>query len=226
MRARVSLSVGGLLVVSVATIAPLRWRDTPPPPSWRVQFATAAAKIRFTVDKMPERDSGLRADVRVPAPVRNMRIAYPQAPDTADQGRLEFRITSATGYPRLGIAPGVNYVWKDRLGGAVRLLVIPANPSKSVHWLTLHPHTHLPPMNAPRLLIASASSTYGMQLGIHADSIFALSCTRCDMSWCISNDTSASESAKAAALPSMDAIAAYFRRHRIDVAARERGPSP
>lgn len=47
------------------------------------------------------------------------------------------RLTSSAAYPTLGLAPGVNYIWRDTSArrGLYRTLVVPADVSYPMHWL-------------------------------------------------------------------------------------------
>ncbi|MEO6527772.1 MAG: hypothetical protein ABIP93_14210 [Gemmatimonadaceae bacterium] len=52
--------------------------------------------------------------------------------------RIFGRLTSSGAYSRLGIAPGINYLWRDSLGAGpekVRTLVIPADTTYQMFWL-------------------------------------------------------------------------------------------
>jgi hypothetical protein len=52
-------------------------------------------------------------------------------------GRIGGRITSNGAYPSLGVASGVNYVWRDSAGGAQRILTVPVDVSAPLMWLTV-----------------------------------------------------------------------------------------
>ena len=208
-----SLRALGMFAGAVGIMASSRWM-TSAKPSWRAQFTVAASNLRLTAARLPTADSGLRRDAKVPRPLSQLRISVPQKRDTGQTGTLAFVITSKTGYPRLGIAPGKNYFWRDFVGGQWRLLVIPADTLAPTHWLRLQPHSHLPPQDGlPRLLMLGSTSTYGTQFEIRAESVEGGTCMGCGgMGWCISHDTQPGP--RVTALPS-DEIAAYFRRHGV-----------
>lgn len=64
------------------------------------------------------------------------------APHT--RGRIAGRITSNAAYPPLGIVEGVNYVWRDSVGGGTRLLTVPVPGSAPLTWLTVGSAQYVP----------------------------------------------------------------------------------
>jgi len=90
---------------------------------------------------------------RVPVPVDTTLIGAPRgslptitiatATQTNPQGRVpgnrfSFRLKSDGPYPTMGIAPGLNYVWRDTSAGPEgpnRLLVVPADTTYPMTWL-------------------------------------------------------------------------------------------
>ena len=219
MSDRELLRAVGILGLAAGMIAMSRWHASPPTRGWRAQFTAAAKSVHFTADRPPEADSGLRADLAIPEAVLNLRIAVPRTADTSQAGRLVFRITSDRGYPRLGLARGINYVWQDGVGARSRLLVIPADTNADIHWLTVKPHRHLiAPRNMPRLLMLSSKSSYGQQFQILPESVEGGTCSRCDSQWCIAKDTS--PHLRQVALAPVDSMRRYFKRLRIRWVAR------
>jgi hypothetical protein len=93
------------------------------------------------------------AGERQPVPVDTALIGAPggtlptitiaTATQTSGTGRVpgnrfSFRLTSDGAYAPMGIAPGLNYVWRDTTSGAegpYRLLVVPADTTYPMTWL-------------------------------------------------------------------------------------------
>jgi hypothetical protein len=71
------------------------------------------------------------------------KITIATATQTNPQGRVpgnrfSFRLKSDAAYPAMGIAPGMNYVWRDTSAGPEgpnRLLVVPADTTYPMTWL-------------------------------------------------------------------------------------------
>lgn len=216
------LGVAGLFLVGGTAIATSRWHTLQSPVNWRVQFTQAALQIPFDVDRGPELDDGVPPDVHLNG-IPKMTIAPALKRDTAKAGRVEFRITSAGAYPRLGIAPGLNYVWKDVFDGTTRLLVIPADTSYGAKWLKVESHQHKSPPKAPRLLI-SRDSTTGAQSDRSADakgvdaldakaSVFICGSCGFPPHWCGSGDTTMRLISPPSLLES--AFKQYFARNKV-----------
>jgi hypothetical protein len=213
------LGAAALVVMSVAVTASARSRFTQAPSNWRASFTAAALQIPFDSERPPVPFDGVPADAKVlNAP--KMTIASARTRDTAQASRLEARITSAAAYPRLGIAPGVNYLWRDSVNGAVRHLIIPADTAYRARWLTVTAHQHAPPKQIPRLLVvrmdalaaSKSSDTAKVKTALYAYG----ECTRgCGTgSWCLVRDTLLSS--KAFELkPPLDAIGKYFARNKV-----------
>ena len=70
-------------------------------------------------------------------------ITIATATQTTAEGRVpgnrfSYKLTSSAAYPAMGIAAGVNYVWRDTSAGPegpYRLLVVPADPTYEMKWL-------------------------------------------------------------------------------------------
>lgn len=73
--------------------------------------------------------------------------------------RFIARLTSTGAYARLGLAPGVNYVWRDTLGpptARVRLLVVPKDSSYAMYWLKIDAdRSPAPDATMPLLLMST-----------------------------------------------------------------------
>ena len=214
----------GLAVISVAITATAHSR-TQAPANWRGSFTAAALQIPFDSERPPVPFDSVPASAKVlNAP--KMTIATARTSDTAQASRLEARITSTAAYPRLGIAPGVNYLWRDSVNGAVRHLIIPADTAYRVRWLTVSPHQHAPQKPIPRLVIISTGAVAGSASAVAGSTpstgtkAAMYSYGACDRgcggigSWCLSGDTL--RSSKASELkPPLDAIGKYFARNKV-----------
>ena len=226
--------IASTVAVCAAAVGTARWSAIQEPSSteWRARFAQAALKIPFDKDLPPQFDSAVAPAANVPRSLLNMRIAVARTRDSGRTARIDFRITSDSGYPRLGIAPGINYVWKDFVDGHMRLLVIPADLRYATHWLVVQSHTHAPAVRVTRLVIGfdsltdSVKSTKGGLRMINNSrnlpespkmKALAFTCTDgCDpdrpLSWCSSRDTALFR----IALPApVETFARYFARNRV-----------
>lgn len=182
----------GFLMVCAAAIGTTRWTREQPSQDWRTRFTDAALKIPFDTERPPQRDTMEAPGAPVPEMLLRMRIAVARSRDSGQTPHIDFRITSESAYPPLGIAPGLNYVWKDFVDGRMRLAVIPADTKYKAHWLVVQAHNHPPPIRVPRLVIARA-----VRKTAKADTtqprFFALEvCTdecRDPLSWCNARDT-------------------------------------
>ena len=211
MNAPRSLAVVGA-VCAVAMIGSFRWQHQPAA-SWRKQFRQAALQIPFDDNRAPVRDSAMSLG-RVP-PELKARIAVARTGDTGHTARIDSRITSDNAYPRLGIAPGVNYVWKDFVNGKMRLLVIPADTMWKPHWLEVQSHLHPPTVPVPRLVLRSDSGNAPeMRLAM----CYCTGDCR-PMTWCNSCDTT-SLRAFAATDPPVEEMRRYFARNKVAWFAR------
>ncbi len=234
-----------LLTIAVVAIGTSGWRgDQPAPSDWRERFAQAALQIPFDKDYPPQHDDSVEAQVdKIPARLANLRIAAARTRDTGQVARIDARITSDSGYARLGIAPGVNYIWKDFVGGHLRLLVIPANPKYRTHWLAVGGHNHPPPVRVPRIVIArdkaatklaptpeKRDTTSGPLVDASENpraqnwALMALICTTdCTdgHSWCDSHDTTETRSLKSAELP-IELFISYYTRNHVAWAAAQK----
>ncbi|HKW49290.1 MAG TPA: hypothetical protein VJN70_17680 [Gemmatimonadaceae bacterium] len=211
--ARSVLSIS-LLVLLVAVLGTAPQQGNQPARGWRAQFTAAAAKIRFGPNRSAERDVALRNTAEIPRRLLNLQFAIPVQRETSRVPHIDMRITSDSGYPQLGIAPGTTYVWKDFEKGKMRLLMIPADTTARIHWIAVRSHPQAPTHRVPRIFIASSTSLIGRHFAVPGRALFALGCTDwCSppASWCVWNDTSAA----VAVLPSSEAFGRYFRSKRI-----------
>jgi hypothetical protein len=202
----------GLLIVSIVAIGTTRWNlRQESPDEWRQRFKDAALQIPFEKDLPPQLDSAVPPGSRVPQELLSLRIAVAGARDTGRTPQIDLRVTSDSGYARLGIAPGVNYVWRDFVGGKMRELVIPADSKYKTHWLTVRSHMHPSPARVPRVVIGRDTSPKK-----RAESFYASTCTGpCSdnpLTWCTAQDTILSD---ATFKPPVDAMARYFARNHV-----------
>lgn len=232
------LGAAALVVISVAITASAHSR-TQAPPNWRVSFSAAALQIPFDSDERPPVPfDGVPANAKAKdAP--KMTIATAQTRDSSQAGRIEARITSAAEYPPLGLAPGVNYLWRDSVNPTLRL-VIPADTAYRARWLTVATHDHAPPNKTPRLIVvrnekgastksadassksagsssksaaAGSKSPDSVQTALYAMAVCDRDCSGAG-SWCIVRDTLLT--LKAVELkPPLNAFAAYFARNKV-----------
>ena len=102
------------------------------------------------------------------------------APAPGGRGRVIARIRSTDGYPRLGLASGVNYVWRDSASGpslgSTRMLVVPERLDRPMKWL-LVAMTSAPADSSQPLLM-----WVGPRLLQYCD-------PECSMGHCTSSDT-------------------------------------
>jgi len=170
-----------------------------PKPSWRGAFVESAQKIPFGVERAPEPDD--RAP-RTDYPPTGPKITFANGP-AADTIGLSARITSDVAYPRIGLAPGVNYVWTDTLGGKARQLIIPADTTYPPRWLAITQHEHK--AVAPRVIYRSDSNS--------ADLILSY-CTHCGTSgppWCSGESLSDDQAVE---IP-VAAFDKYFAKYKV-----------
>ena len=210
MNASRAVRLAGLVGLAGALIGMSRQRHAEPlPANWRLVFRQAALQIPFDSDRSPERDSSKALSIEAQNQISDLRIAAARTTDTGRVGRIDSRITSRIGYPDLGIAPGVNYVWKDFVNGRMRLLVIPADTGWKMHWLIVRSHNHAP-APWPRLVVVTDAATTG-QSSVQAYRICNCT-TNCTppMSWCNACDTSHVRLAAP-----VDAFRQYFARNKV-----------
>lgn len=209
MNASRALRLAGLIGMAGAAIGMSRRRHPEPPATWRLQFTQAALQIPFDSERSPERDSTAALSIEAQNRVSDLRIASAITPDTGQVSRIDSRITSRVGYPDLGLAPGVNYVWKDFVKGRMRLLVIPADTSWKMHWLIVRSHSHAP-ARWPRLVVVADNATTSQS---SARTFRICNCTtNCSppMSWCNACDTS-----RVSLAAPVDAFRQYFARNQV-----------
>jgi hypothetical protein len=213
------LSALGLLTVSAAIIASARGRVEHAPPNWRAAFTAAALKIPFDSERTPVPFDGVPAGARVPNAPR-MTIASARTRDTGRVGTVGARITSEAAYPALGIAPGVNYLWRDVVNGVVREFVIPADTAYRERWLSVEGHKHAPAKQAPRLVVVRVADAIARQGNPDSAPTVMFAMAVCDRgcegtgTWCIAQDTTKSKIASALR-PPLDDIAKFFARNKV-----------
>lgn len=214
-------ALAGLVTAAASAAGAGRWRTAEQPADWRKPFAEAALQIPFDSSRTPERDSGLRADLAIPAGLLRMRVAVPRTSDSGRMSRIALRITSDTAYPSLGIAPGANYVWKDFANAKMRLLMIPADPRTPPRWLVIgvQAHSHYATVRAPRLVFTMRPPTSGRTKTKRlAMDICIDGCSTDPMAWCRTRDTTFHLNVGVVKMPA--AVTAYFARNHVSWAQR------
>ena len=219
MRIHGLLYAAGLIATTVIVIGSLHRQPVQPSANWRAGFTAAASHLKFDSDRYPVPDDGVPRNA-YPADAPKITIATAMTRDTGRVGHIESRITSDKPYPRLGIARGINYVWKDVSREGARQLIIPADTTYPVHWLRLAPHAHAPPPNgAPRLLVVRVDvpKTHNPNPpppdSLPPHSTYALAtCSNCTH-WCIARDTLHTFSPVGPAV--VEAIRAHFARNQL-----------
>src|SRR5262249_9475900 len=208
-----------IVVVAIATTR-LTTQQQASPSEWRHKFRQAALQIPFDKDLPPQRDDTAEVPMnKVPPRLANLRIALARTSDAGQAGRIVSRITSDSGYPRLGIAPGVNYVWSDVVRGRMRLLIIPADTNFKTYWLAVgNGHTHPPNVHVARLVLVRVESTTPTGRGNAEIETVADYCTdwecRPSASWCTARDT-VPTGELSLAKPPIDAITQYSGRNKV-----------
>ena len=203
--------IGVVAAITVTVAGTTRWRADQRPSDWRARFTQAALQIPFEKDRPPEGDTLLR-DAQPSGALGRFRIASARTRDTSRAGGIGFRITSDTAYPRLGIAQGVNYVWKDVAGGKTRFLMIPADTAKPAYWLSVRPHAHPRLAATSRLVLVMSPNRTG---GSSTRSIEAEVCGECKdnpLAWCNARDTTRSTDVVSAPVSE---ITRYFARNHV-----------
>jgi hypothetical protein len=212
--------IGVLAMITVTVLGTTRWRGAEPPSDWRTRFTQAALQIPFEEDRPPERDTLLPRDAKIPEAFLRFRIAAARTRDSSQAGGIGFRVTSDTAYPRLGIAQGVNYVWKDVVNGKTRLLIIPADTAKPAHWLAVSSHSHPSRKITSRLVLGvDVRTAMGRQpvLALGRQPVLALVrfCGECKdkpMTWCGAQDTVSVAEFRSAPVAG---ITRYFARNHV-----------
>lgn len=138
-----------LMLLLTVCMLPLACRKTEPKPD---STAIVGADVRSGILAEASANYSYGAE-RPPVPVDTMLIGAPggdlpvitisTATQTSAAGRIPgsrfiYRLTSDKPYPAMGIAPGVNYVWRDTSAGPegpYRTLVVPADTSYPMTWL-------------------------------------------------------------------------------------------
>ena len=214
-----------LALLTAAIVVGARQQSTQQqlPRDWRARFTKAALQIPFDSEQAPVPDSGLPPGA-YPANVPRMTLALARTRDTGRVAGIESRITSSDSFPRLGIARGVNYVWREFVNDTLRQLVIPADTSKPVHWLAFSPHKHAPPKRGARLVVVDSLSLVGRTLPRSGPKVSTLMIGKCTPDcpyepWCISRDTTSSRGLAKTAV-SYPALQQYFARNKVVWTAR------
>ena len=186
-------------------------------PEWRARFSRAAHQIPFDSERAPVPDPGLPPNA-YPDSAPRMTSALPKTLDTGQVAGIESRITSGGVYRRLGLAPGVNYVWVEVVKDTLRQWVIPANTKYPVRWVAFSPpHKHSGAKPWPRLFVfdtLAARNDSGAPLV--KPRIKTLAIGRCTPScpappWCTPRDTTRTDKL----FPSTAAMIRYFERNGV-----------
>jgi hypothetical protein len=204
--------IGVVAAIALTVVGTTRWRATERPSDWRARFREAALQIPFEKDRPPERDSLVPRDAKLSGPLPRLRIAAARTRDTSRASGIGFRITSDTAYPRLGIAQGVNYVWKDVVGGKTRFLIIPADTAKRAYWLSVRTHAHPVTAATARIVLVMPSTKTGNSSIQTLDAEVCGECADNPLAWCNARDTTRSADFKSAPLAE---IARYFARNHV-----------
>jgi|1185.fasta_scaffold06344_2 hypothetical protein len=227
MGAARSFVVIGTITATVIVLATTRGQSAgPTPPAWRERFATAMEKVRFDSEQAPVFYPGTPKGV-YPKGAESLRIATPSRRDSGSVGRVIARIRSDSGYPRLGIAAGTNYLWQEADGRSVRFLVIPANATAPMKWLNVRHHEHRWPTRRARLVIMEDSTDGGggalpVPPPPTSPTVKALTflcssdCTSSSVQWCTAKDTSKLHATLASPTSALVAeVGHYFARNRV-----------
>ena len=217
-----SSRIGRTSAVAIATVAIAVGAQRSiqrPAPDWQARFTQAALQIPFGPDRPPAVDSGLPPDA-FPTNAPKLKFALALTRDTGRVAGIESRITSDTAYLKLGIAPGVNYVWTEFVNDTLRQLVIPANLKFRPHWLVFVGHKHASPRGEPRMVVRDTSHQRGARGGGSAQQTMMLAYGKCTPDcpfpepWCVAGDTTRSKAWMSKA-PSMVDIEKYFARNNV-----------
>jgi hypothetical protein len=213
------LRASSLGLVTAAIIVGARQSVQTQTPEWRTRFSRAALQIPFDSERAPVPEPGLPPNA-YPDSAPRMTIALPKTRDTGQVARIESRITSGGAYRRLGLAPGVNYVWLDVVKDTIRQWVIPANTKYPVRWVAFTAHKHSGPQPWPRLVVFDTTRS----LGAKNDSGAALANTRMKTlaisrctpycptyPWCSGRDSTRTDNF----FPTTAAMIRYFERNGV-----------
>lgn len=151
-------AVAASLTVAIASGAPPQQAQAP---QWRARLLAEARAVSFEAERPPVPDDS----ARIAYPATLPRATYAPARQATGNVWVAGRVTSKTAYSRLGIAPGVNYVWIVA-GKPARMAIVPADSRRTPHWLPLVEHAHpsgaafcLANRNGFRLRYARAAGT-------------------------------------------------------------------
>jgi len=204
---------GLVLITATIMVGARRSIHMQEPLKWRAQFSRAALQIPFDSERAPVADSGLPKNA-YPEGAPKMTIALPRMRDSARVAGIESRITSAGAYRRLGLAPGVNYVWRETVRDTLRQWIIPADTKYPVRWVAFSQHTHKGAKPWPRLRVVDTVSRISSAGGTPRRSTLAIErCTpECPREpWCSGRDTTRSDNF----YPALSQIQRYFERNRV-----------
>lgn len=131
---RAAAHIACVVLVSIAA-ASCAHRPAPAPADWRERLSGTARAARFDAERPPVVD-----DRVTPAEQRELpEMTFARVRDPRGDARVVGKITSKSAYPRLGIAPGENYVWLVA-GKRPRIALVPADASRPAFWLAGGPH--------------------------------------------------------------------------------------
>lgn len=106
---------------------------------WRQSLSRAARSASFESERTPTVDPSVPQGFST-AGIPTITFAPAKGPRGAI--RLAGRITSKEAYPKLGIPAGVSYLWVDA-SNAVRMAVIPADPTQPAYWFNAVTHASI-----------------------------------------------------------------------------------
>ena len=160
-----------------------------------------------------------------PPGARSLRIAAPLKRDSGAAGRVIARISTATGYPRLGIAAGANYLWQEVDSAGVRFLVIPRIPERPLNGSRVGSQLHEWPTRMARLVIMedSIDGKPGTPLPpppsptmVASAYICTNDCSSSSVQWCTAKDTLKFHATLTQLTSGLaGGIAGYFARNQV-----------
>lgn len=116
--------------------------DRSPASAWRARLLKAASDVAFGPARPAvsgaEPDGAPAARAADTSATPALTFAPARRPPKTGAG-VAGRITSTSGHPNLGIAPGVNYLWVVQ-GVPERIAIVPADPARPAHWLAVATH--------------------------------------------------------------------------------------
>lgn len=110
---------------------------TQPPATHATLLAEATGNYTYAAERAPVRVS----DTKVPGPGGTLpSITIATASRISSTGRVPGnrfigRLNSSAAYPRLQLAPGYNYVWRESSGATARFLIVPADMAYPMYFV-------------------------------------------------------------------------------------------